>query len=129
MTDDFVLRVLHATARDDNHDDLWWRTDGGHAPITFFVKCSDVFASAYADLEPLTPDTIDEFEQAAADVREACGDATYAGDLYCARRRQTRPQGAAYPSDPRLWPLFDACGPERPLGLDNPKRHPAEVTS
>lgn len=34
--------------------------------------------------------------------------------------RKERPQGACYPSNKDLWPLFDACGPEKPTGFGNP---------
>lgn len=42
-------------------------------------------------------------------------------DLFCARVRGERPQGACYSRYPQeLWPLFDAVGPERETGLGNP---------
>lgn len=45
-------------------------------------------------------------------------------DLFCARVRGERPQGAAYkvryPEE--LWPLFDAAGPEREVGFGNPRK-------
>jgi hypothetical protein len=45
--------------------------------------------------------------------------------LYACRRKHMRPQGASYPSDKELWPLFDACGPEREISLGNPC-HPGD---
>lgn len=123
---EFALRVLGAVARADVHDTLWWQTHGEWAPITFFVNCSDLFARATADVERITPDNVDALERAFADVRAATGgDPTYGPMLFCARTRKRRPRGAAYPSDHRLWPLFDACGPERELGLLNPSPQPA----
>jgi hypothetical protein len=48
-------------------------------------------------------------------------------DLFVARVRNMRPQGAAYkvryPEE--IWGLFNAAGPEREVGLGNP-RHPGE---
>lgn len=42
-------------------------------------------------------------------------------DLYAARVRHERPQGACYAAYPRqLWPMFDAVGPEREVGIGNP---------
>lgn len=121
MTDtDFAVRVLDVFARADLHDSLWWRTDGAYAPVTFWVQCSDVFAWGVADAELLPPEALDDFEQALQDVVAVVGANAYGPELYCARRRGKRPQGAAYPSDERLWPLFDACGPEREIGLGNP---------
>jgi hypothetical protein len=45
-------------------------------------------------------------------------------DLFVCRERKMRPQGAVYPEDRRFWPLFDACGPEREVGLGNPHASP-----
>lgn len=117
-----TARVLRAVAEADAHDTVWWRVDGKYAPITWFVNCPDLFAWGTADLEPITAETIEAFEMAYADVRVVTGgDPTYGSDLYACRQRHQRPQGAAYPTDRRLWPLFDACGPERELGVTNPK--------
>lgn len=45
-------------------------------------------------------------------------------DLFAARSRKMRPQGAAYkvryPEE--LWGLFNAAGPEREVGLGNPRK-------
>ncbi len=109
MCEGFVARVLEATARADLHECLFWRTDGPFQPITFFVDCSDSFTAATAEGEPVTEETIAELENAIADAAEATGgDPTFGPLLYCARRRQRRPLAVAYPSDSRLWPLFDA---------------------
>lgn len=124
---EFVLRVLRLTSEmEEGGDFLWWRTDGEYAPVTFFVNCNDTFWWGTGDVEPITPDNIAVLEQAAkdcADVDEVLDG--YAGELFCARVRKMRPQGAAYPKDARLWPLFDACGPERIVALLNPKPQPA----
>lgn len=123
MTDTpFPISVLDVIGRADLHDSLYWRTDGEYAPVTFFVNCSDLFAWGSADCEPLTAADVDDLRKALADVSEAVGSNSYGPELYCARRRKKRPQGAAYPGDERLWPLFDACGPEREVGLGNPYR-------
>lgn len=132
----FILRVMTAFAMfpNDNTDDLMWRVDEQYAPITFLVQCSDEFSWATADCEPLTPENIGAFEQCVEDVRTACAESGrswppiwYAGHLFAARMRGMRPQGAAYPKDePRLWPLFDACGPTREVGFGNPHPAPSE---
>lgn len=117
MSEEFVLRVLAVTAAADGREDIWWRTDGEYAPVTFWVLCNDVFYWATADMEPLTPETIGELERAYADVRTATGDASYGATLYCARRRKMRPQRPVYERlDERLRPLFDACGSPRARG-------------
>jgi hypothetical protein len=124
----FVMRVLNVFAMwpNDCNDSLMWRTDGEYAPITFMVNCSDEFDWATADAEVITPDDIGDLEQAFTDVRDATdGDLMYEAPLlYAARRRKQRPQGAAYPKYPKLAGLFDACGPERAVTLDNPHPRP-----
>jgi hypothetical protein len=116
----FILRVFRAST--SAHDfigssgDLCWRTDGEYAPVTFFFNCNDLFYWACADCEDLTPENIDVWEQAIADCKAA--NETYgtiwADSLFCCRVRGERPQNCCYPKDhPELWPLFDACGPER----------------
>jgi hypothetical protein len=124
----FVMRVLavFAISPNDSVEYLSWRTDGQYAPITFMANCSDDFYWGTGDCETITPDNIGELEQAVADVVAITGDAfgtAYFGVmLFCARLRGMRPQGASYPDDERLWPLFDACGPGREPGLGNPYR-------
>jgi hypothetical protein len=45
------------------------------------------------------------------------------GDLFAARVRKMRPQGAAYKVryDESIWHLFNECGPEREVGNGNPR--------
>lgn len=136
MTDaetlEFTLRVLRAFGgvRDDlaETDDLWWRTDGEYAPVTFFVKCSDVFEWGCADLEQITPENIHVLEQATKDCEGAMKfGAVYAGILFCCRVRGMRPQGAIYDHyDKGMWHLLDAAGPPREVGFGNPRKHPSE---
>lgn len=123
----FAVRVLSVVARYDCPEAIWWRVDGEYAPITFFAMCSDIFAWARADCEPVTADNLDAFERAFADVDKiTSGDPTFAAPLFCARMRGERPQGGAYPSDERLWPLFDACGPVREVDMfNNPHAAPS----
>lgn len=121
MTDEFVLRVLRVFAF-DHCGDIFWRTDDEYAPVTFMVKCSDLFDWGSADCETVTPENIEELERAFADAKAADpeGGAFYASLLFCARVCKMRPQGAYYKSFPgSLWPLFDACGPERKVGPED----------
>jgi hypothetical protein len=122
--DEFVMRVMRVFAAVPNEharDALWWRCDGEYAPITFLITCSDEFFWGCADSEHLTAENIGAFEKACADAKAATkfGD-IYGPMLFCARIKKERPQGAAYPRERDLWPLFDACGPEREIGLGNP---------
>lgn len=117
----FTMRVLRAFADIDLREELWWRFDDN--TLTFAVICNDVFAWAVADAEAITPDNVAVLEQAIADIRaisDAVPDLFHAGSLFAARVRKQRPQGAAYPPNRALWPLFDACGPEREIDHGNP---------
>ncbi len=121
--DYFVHRVLAAFAF-ENCDSLWWRVDGDYAPVTFMVQCSDVFWWGTADSEQINPEDLDALEAAFRDASAACknGD-VYAPELFCARKRGMRPQGAFYKGmNEALWPLFHACGAERETGLGNPQK-------
>lgn len=128
--DKFALEVLTVIANYGLHDMLFWRTDGEFAPITFFANCNDLFYWATADLEVINPDNFPEIERAMKDVgaRPAStvdctcctcqflrkrSESLDGLSLFCARSRKMRPQKCAYPEDKKLWPLFDACGPER----------------
>ena len=121
----YVLRVLQVYSF-DSPDGLWWRMDGEYAPITFFVNCNDFFWWGTADSEQITLDNLQILEQSREDAKSFADNGQLWGDLlFCARVRGQRPQGAYYASIPvELWPLFDACGPERPTNMMNPKLHP-----
>lgn len=111
---DFLLRVMRCfnDFEGPSPDWLWWRTDEEYAPFTLFVKCSDTFGNG-ADLEPLTPENIAEMERAVADCAVDPVGSAYAPELFCARMRKMRPMRAAYPREPKLAALFDACGQVR----------------
>jgi hypothetical protein len=125
----FVYDILSIFAF-DNTEDIWWRTDGEYAPVTFFVLCNDLFHWGTADLEKITPASLPALKQAFVDAGEAAEHGTvWAAYLFCARQRGMRPQGAQYKHiNEAMWPLFDACGPLRPVEMGNPHRHPSEVS-
>ena len=119
MNADDALKILAKVADLDMTGDVSWRCDGEYAPITFWVNCNDLFFWGSSDCETLTIENLPILEQAFADCKAV--DLEWAADmLFCARVRKERPQGAAYPKDPKTWPLFDACGPEREVGFGNP---------
>jgi hypothetical protein len=126
---DFILRVLRVASEYDLFGDLFWHMRGQSAPVAFCINCNDLFEWACADAEEVTPENIAELEKACAECL-AAGDkgCIYGGSLFCCRVRKMRPQGAAYPRNAAVWPLFDACGPERPTDFNNPKRQPAAVS-
>lgn len=129
---DFIIEVLRVVSDNDDTSAIWWRCDGEWAPVTFFVNCNDLFFWGSADTETITPGNIGELVRAYADA-EAIDKCAYASQLFCARVRKMRPQGACYPEpifadrrdEPetlKLWALYDACGPERETGFGNPYR-------
>lgn len=124
----FARKVLQVFSQLDIHEELFWNFDV-EMPV-FYVKCSDVFAWGTADLEKLTPDNLPGLLAAYLDIQSVAGGveaATYCTDLFVARIRKMRPQGASYPKEPKLWPLFDMVGPEREVRLGNPKKHPGTL--
>jgi hypothetical protein len=128
MTEDSLeLRVLKIFSEHDACDEVWWRTDGEYAPVTFLVNCNDLFYWGCADAEPVTKDNIDNLEGAYSDAVNASKDGEiYAHLLFCCRAREMRPQGAYYDHIPKeMWSMLDACGEDRETGLGNPKPRPS----
>lgn len=90
--------------------DVFWNS--GKA----LLCCNDAFFWGCADCEEITVEDIPSLRQAHADSKQFNGQL-----LFIARKRGERPQGAMYAHlEPEEWPLFDACGPERPSTLGNP---------
>lgn len=119
----FMNRVLGVFAAARRHSDLLWHIRDGR--VHFSANVSDVFAWGGGDAEEITADTLPVLEQAFADLEPVDGDG-YLAELYAARIRHMRPQSAAYPDfSSAVQELFNACGPERSLGLGNPKPIPA----
>ena len=106
-------------------EDLFWRIDGVYAPVTCFINCSDLFVWGCADLEPVTPENIDDLVRAIDDVRAAdivdqgpgADPHAFEGPaLFVARVRKMRPQRPCFKDwekRPAICALFNACGPER----------------
>lgn len=116
-----IERLLKLVHEHDDHYSLFWNEH-----LQFYIICNDVFAWACSDVEEITSDRdIDLLERSYNDTK-AKGYPDYGAMLYCCRHAKLRPQGAAYPKHKELWPLFDACGPEREVSLGNPKPHPSK---
>src|SRR5205814_9658982 len=115
MSDPFIYRVVNAAQ--DAGLELMWSADEGVVHVA--VNCNDTFFWGCADAEEITPENIATFEQAVADL---LAHGHLAGELFAARVRKQRPQGASYDECyPReTWRLFDACGPIYETGLGNP---------
>lgn len=115
----YKINLLKLVAKHDLQYDLDWNED-----LIFHIGCNDLFFWGCADAESIeSQEDVDLYEQSIEDVRAFDNWACY---LYCARKRKMRPQGAAYPDEKSLWPLFDACGPEREINMGNPKPRPTE---
>ncbi len=123
----FIHRLLQVTADADLCGEIRWTVRENR--VQFWVNCGDVFEWGTADCEEITPANLSLLEQSVADARLACRSGTiWADSLFCARVRQQRPQDACYKSYPKeLWPLFDACGPQRQHDFLNPGKRPDPV--
>lgn len=103
------------------------------------VVCSDIFAWGCADVEDIeSSDDIELLRQSIKDCLEIEQRSSHGVLLYCARKRQMRPQGAYYKyldvydykkDQPRelneeatekMHKLFNDAGPKREVGLGNP---------
>jgi hypothetical protein len=125
MTDPlFVIRVLRTFYAIDDRDELLWSIKDNE--VSFSAECSDAFWWGCADAEDITPENIGRLEVAIADAQAATGTTGWGTPseavlLFVARERKLRPQGAMYEHiDAKLWPLFDAAGPERVTGPEDP---------
>jgi len=122
---EFIKRVLAAFS-DWWKEDVGWRVD--EDGVHFFALVSDVFWWGSADGEDILPEDLQLLERCKADLVALEGsEPTCLPELYAARKRGMRPQGAWYAGlDSSVYHLFDACGPARDVGLGNPRRHPDE---
>ena len=126
--DPFTLRLLRLLDAHDRAESLWWRCDDDGEPVRYYVNVNDMFWWATSDAEEITPENIDGFEQAAADLlaaKPADADKRDLRDpvgyplhwwavLFAARNRGLRPQRPVLAEIPAPYlPLFLACGPER----------------
>jgi hypothetical protein len=123
---EYIKRVLAAFDAWGKEDVLWRVNEDG---VRFFALVNDVFWWGSADGEDIRPEDLELLERSKADLVAIEGqEPTCLPELYAARKRGLRPQGAWYAGvDPEVYALFDACGPARAVGLSNPRRHPSEV--
>lgn len=130
---EFILRVMQifSLSHADAYGDLFWRVDKndlGMDELKLYANVSDVFFWGASDVEQITPDRLSALEGAYADLKAVQAE-EFTAELYAARMRRMRPQGAAYPgSSHESWrkvaALYDACGPERSVDVGNPKKSP-----
>lgn len=120
----YLMSVLRLAAKYELSELFDWDAEED-GTISFYINVNDRFAWACADAEDITAEDLPELERAILDCQAAdsCA-AAYGPFLFVCRKRQMRPQGAAYPRCQEVWPLFDAAGPEREINSGNPKRAP-----
>lgn len=76
--------------------------------VSLWINCSDTFFWASADGEGISREELPELLECYKLSPQ------YGGDLWCARKRQMRPQTACYEIYPKEeWCLFDAAGEPR----------------
>lgn len=125
MTADDTYAILRFAVKHEICDMLFWSGDAGPfwkdprpdiGELHCALNCNDLFEWACADAEEITVADLPAIEQAIADCLavEPVGGMLDGCILYAARKRKMRPQNCCYPEEQELWPLFDACGPERP---------------
>lgn len=117
----FIKSLLGLMDVHDAHSDLFWRIGPAtkdltnpEAKIRFFINCNDEFYWATSDAEEVLPGDLESLAKAYADARDALCE-YYGGLLWCARKRQMRPQGPyfQYFTTDALVDHFLAAGPER----------------
>jgi hypothetical protein len=123
--EEYKINLLKLVAEHDMRDALYWSED-----LSFYFLCNDIFFWGCADGEDVeNQQDVDLLEQCIKDCQTVrqFGE-VYASQLYCAKKRKMRPQGAYYKhiEVKELWPLFDACGPEREVNFGNTKPRPTE---
>lgn len=124
----FLRDVLEIFYRADAREYLLWSFDTSGGRLRLWANCSDTFEWGGADSEEITPQMLSVLGVAYADLKQI-DRGGWLAELYAARVRGMRPQGAAYPKPTeknaaQVAALFDACGPEREVGLGNPKPRP-----
>jgi len=118
---DFERAVMAIFQKSECTESLMWRVLDDS--IAFSVNISDVFAWGGADAEEISYQDLPLLVETWADLT-VLDKTLWLPELYAARKRGERPQGAAYPSALDGWKLkelFDACGPVRTTGFGNPR--------
>lgn len=87
--------------------------------IRIFINTNDIFYWATSDLDFVEELDLPLLRQSVEDCK-AAGDVGWGDILFAARKRGMRPQTCVMKSmSEEVRKLFEACGPERELGLDN----------
>ena len=109
-----VLRVLEFFANHDIRESLKWCWEIEPATIRPYLDASDWFRKGAVEAVYFGADDLPAIEQA---MRECEAMAKfcegYGPLLWACRKEKRRPAKESYPDCEKLWPLFDACGPEK----------------
>lgn len=121
LTNIQIEELLRIFAKYDCCEILSWTIDDDDKLI-FFINCNDVFAWGCSDAVDIEVEDFDLIRQTFEDIASINKFLVgYAYLLICARKLKLRPQGAVYRDSYKdLWPLLDACGPEREIDIGNP---------
>lgn len=132
---EFLKRVFGLYHRLDNTPPYW---DGAGSEV--WINANDLFSWGCSDAVEVTPENLPLLEATGAEL-EALGDvpapcyhsvtgalsymdlpaSCWLDDVFCARVRQERPQGAQYKRYPEaIKALLNACGPAKAIDLGNP---------
>jgi hypothetical protein len=97
-------------------EDLFIEEKIGYWNQTMYITCNDTFFWGCSDCEPIT------FEELPELIECYKLSPKFGGELWVARKRKMRPQGASYKEcyPKEEWPLFDACGLPREAKIGNP---------
>jgi hypothetical protein len=120
---EFLLKFFRLSAISNSYGSFFWNFDEDNK-LRILANCNDLFFWGSSDCEELNPENIDVFEKAIEDMKSISGSIYRSVELFCSRVREERPQGAYYKYlNKEEAVLFDACGPEREIGLGNPKKN------
>jgi hypothetical protein len=130
----FVAKVIRLTEEYDVTSLLHFYVNG-NGKLEVSANCSDTFIWGCADSEEITPENFDLYKRTLEECNalgwgpnpkgQECYAVNASDELFAARVRGMRPQGASYELYPiNMHKLFDACGPERKVGLGNPHPQP-----
>jgi hypothetical protein len=126
----YVLDVLEFAENNSIEFEIDWSVVRRDRSIVFWYRCNDTYFWGTADSEAIEPRDMESIRALADEVAAMLpGESmyltvSYALLIWCSRKRGMRPQGCAYPPYKALWPLLDACGPERESGIGCSNKRP-----
>lgn len=126
----YVLEVLEFAERTGSEFEIDWSVEKYERSLRFYYRCNDTYFWGTSDAEEIELGDIDTINKVYEEVMKLLPDESYysmatnALLVWASRKRGMRPQGCAYPEHKALWPLLDACGPERESGIGCSNKRP-----